>query len=96
MLNLGILIKTVDSDTAKRNDIVEGVYVSSIDEFSQAEKAGMKIGDIIVKCDGKLIKTKEELISMKEGKEAGDTMNLEVVRGKKNISISVILEEKTN
>lgn len=95
MLNLGILIKTIDSDTAKRNNIVEGVYVSSIDEFSQAEKAGMKIGDIIIKCDGKSIKTKEELISMKEGKEAGDTMNLEVVRGEKNVSISVVLEEKT-
>ena len=37
----------------------------------------------------------EELIAIKEGKVAGDTMNIEVVRDKKNVSISVVLEEKT-
>ena len=56
----------------------------------------MKIGDVIVKCDGKSVKTFDELKAIKEGKTAGDTMNIEVVRDKKNINISVILEEKTN
>jgi serine protease Do len=94
ILNLGIQIRTIDSVLAKENNLPEGAYVMSVDEFSQAEKAGMKIGDIIVKCDGKSIKTKEELIAMKEGKVAGDTMKLEVVRDKKNVSLSVVLQEK--
>ena len=55
----------------------------------------MKIGDIIVKCDGKSVKTFKELKAIKEGKNAGDTMNIEVVRDKKNVSVSVVLEEKT-
>ncbi|AWK50634.1 serine protease [Clostridium beijerinckii] len=96
ILNLGIQIREINSDTAKKYDLAEGIYVSSVDEFSPAEKAGLKIGDIIVKCDGKSAKTFAELKTIKEGKNAGDTMNIEVVRDKKNISVSVILEEKTN
>jgi serine protease Do len=92
ILNLGIQIREIDSDTAKKYDLVEGIYVSSVDEFSSAEKAGLKIGDIIVKCDGKSAKTFAELKAIKEGKNVGDTMNIEVVRDKKNVSVSVVLE----
>jgi serine protease Do len=95
ILNLGIQIRAIDSTTAKKYDLVEGIYVSSVDEFSPAEKGGLKIGDIIVKCDGKSAKTFDELKAIKEGKTAGDTMNIDVVRDKKNVSVSVVLEEKT-
>jgi serine protease Do len=95
ILNLGIQIREIDSATANKYNIVEGIYVSSVDEFSPAEKGGLKIGDIIVKADGKSAKTVEELKAIKEGKKAGDTIKLEVVRDKKNISVSVVLEDKT-
>jgi serine protease Do len=96
ILNLGIQIREIDTALAKQysNKLVEGIYVSSVDEFSPAEKAGIKIGDIIVKCDGKSAKTLKELKDLKEGKKAGDTMNLEVIRDKKSVSVSVVLEEK--
>ena len=96
ILNLGIQIREIDSATASRYDLVEGIYVSSVDEFSPAEKGGLKIGDVIVKCDGKQVKTLKELKEIKESKSAGDTINIEVVRNKKNVNISVVLEEKTN
>ena len=96
ILNLGIQIRELDSVTAKKYDLVEGIYVSSVDEFSPAEKGGLKIGDIIVKCDGRSVKTFKELKEIKESKKAGDTMEVEVVRNNKNVSVSVVLEEKTN
>ena len=96
ILNLGIQIREIDSATASKYDLVEGIYVSSVDEFSPAEKGGLKIGDIIVKCDGKSIKTFKELKAIKESKALGDTINIEVIRNKKNVSVSVVLEEKTN
>jgi len=95
ILNLGIQIREIDSATASKYDLVEGVYVSSVDEFSPAEKGGMKIGDIIVKCDGKPVKTFKELKTIKEGKSAGDTINVEIIRDKKNVTVSIVLEEKT-
>ena len=95
ILNLGIQIREIDSATASKYDLVEGVYVSSVEEFSSAEKGGMKIGDIIVKCDGKSVKTFKDLKEIKEGKSAGDTMKIEVIRDKKNVTVSVVLEDKT-
>ena len=35
----------------------EGLYIVEVSEFSPAEKAGLKGGDIIVKFDGERIKT---------------------------------------
>jgi len=95
ILNLGIQIREIDSATASKYDLVEGVYVSSVDEFSPAEKGGLKIGDIIIKCDGKSVKTFKDLKAIKESKSVGDTINIEVIRNKKNVSVSVVLEEKT-
>lgn len=96
ILNLGIQVRELDSATAKKYDLTEGIYVSAVDEFSPAEKAGVKIGDIIVKADGKSSKTFDELKAIKEGKNPGDTINIEVIRNKKNVNISVVLEEKKN
>lgn len=96
ILNLGIQIREIDSTTAKKYDLVEGIYVSSVEEYSPAEKGGLKIGDIIVKCDGKEAKTFEELKTIKESKNAGDTMKIEVIRDKKTVDLSVVLEEKSN
>lgn len=95
ILNLGIQIREIDSATASKYDLVEGVYVSSVEEFSPAEKGGMKIGDIIVKADGKSVKTFDELKAIKEGKSAGDSIKIEVIRDKKNVTVSVVLEDKT-
>lgn len=96
ILNLGIQIREIDSATAKKYDLVEGIYVSSVEEYSPAEKGGLKIGDIIVKCDGKEAKTFDELKTIKESKNAGDTMKIEVIRDKKTVDLSVVLEEKSN
>jgi Trypsin-like serine proteases, typically periplasmic, contain C-terminal PDZ domain len=96
ILNLGIQIREIDSNTAKQHNLQEGIYVMAVDEFSPAEKAGVKIGDIIVKCDGKSVKTLKELKAIKDTKSAGDKINLEVIRNNKNVDLSVVLEEKTN
>ncbi len=96
ILNLGIQIREIDSATAKKYDLVEGIYVSSVEEYSPAEKGGLKIGDIIVKCDGKEARKFDELKAIKESKNAGDTMKIEVIRDKKTVDLSVVLEEKSN
>lgn len=96
ILNLGIQIRPIDSDTAKKYSLSEGLYVASVDEFSPAEKAGIKIGDIIVKCDGKEAKTFDELKDIKDSKNAGDTLTIEVIRDKKTVDLPVVLEEQTN
>ncbi|MGG7152911.1 S1C family serine protease [Clostridium neonatale] len=93
ILNLGIKVRDIDANTAKQYDLEEGIYVVSVDEFSPAEKGGLKVGDIIVKCDGKSATTLDKLKEIKQTKNAGDTLGLEVVRNGKNVKLNVILEE---
>lgn len=93
ILNLGIKVREIDNATAQRYNLSEGLYVASVDEYSPAEKGGLKIGDIIVECDGKKIKTFDELKEIKQSKNAGDTLKLKVIRDKKTIDLNVVLEE---
>ncbi|MGN1326788.1 MAG: S1C family serine protease [Clostridia bacterium] len=91
---IGITGRDVDSATAKRNNIVEGIYVVSIEEFSAAEKAGVKTGDVIVKADGKDIKTMNELNEIKNSHNIGDTMTITVNRNGNEKELTLILQEQ--
>lgn len=91
---IGITGRDVDEATAKRNNIVEGIYVVSIEEFSAAEKAGIKTGDVIVKADGQEVKTMDELNSIKNKHQIGDTMTVTVNRNGNEKELTLILQEQ--
>ncbi|AOR22566.1 S1C family serine protease [Clostridium taeniosporum] len=94
ILTLGIQVREIDSKLAKRYDLQEGIYVAGVEEFSPAEKAGVKVGDVIIKFDGKSITKFNELKELKSGKEAGDKVKVQVVRDGKNVDLEITLEEK--
>lgn len=91
---IGISGIDLDEQTAKANNLVEGIYVKSVDEFSAGEKAGIKIGDVIIQADGKDIKTMDELNEIKNSHQIGDSMNLKINREGKEINITVTLQEQ--
>ena len=91
---IGITGRDVDETTAKRNNIVEGVYVVSIDEYSAAELAGIKAGDVIIKADGKDIKTMDELTEIKNSHQIGDEMIITVNRQGEEKTFTLILKEQ--
>ncbi len=84
----------LDEDTAKRNDLVVGVYVKTIDDFSSAEKAGLKIGDVIVEIEGQKIKNMEELNEIKNKKSIGDNIKLKIYRDGDYKDITLKLQEQ--
>ena len=74
--------------------MTEGVYVSEVLKDSPAEKAGFKTGDIIIKAEGKAIKTMDELNNIKYKYKVGDTFKVTVLRGTKEVELSVVLGEE--
>ena len=90
---IGITGITLDEQTAKRYKLEVGVYLKSVEDFSPAEKAGLKAGDVIVKADGKSITTMDELNEIKNAHQIGDTITLTVNRNGSNKDITVTLEE---
>ncbi len=72
----------------------EGIYVAQITKNGQAEKAGLKEGDIITEIDSKKLNTMNDLREYIYTKKVGDTVNLQISRGKINRSIDVVLGKK--
>ena len=91
ILNLGISVRTIDEALSKQLNMEQGLYVVEVTEFSSAEKAGLKAGDIIVKADGNRITTFDEFKAVKNGKEEGDEIALEVIRNGQSKTINVKL-----
>ena len=91
ILNLGISVRTIDESLSKQLNMEQGLYVVEVTEFSSAEKAGLKAGDIIVKADGNRITTFDEFKAVKNGKEEGDEISLEVIRNGESKTINVKL-----
>lgn len=84
----------LDEKTAKANNLVTGVYIKTVEDFSAGEKAGLKIGDVIIEADGTKITTMDELNEIKNKKQIGDTIKLKVYRDGKEKTITVTLQEQ--
>ncbi len=91
---IGITGMDLDAETAKKNNLVEGIYVKDVETFSAGEKAGIKIGDVIVKADGKDIKTMDELNEIKNSHSIGDEMKVTVNRDGQEKELTITLGEQ--
>ncbi len=91
---IGISGIDIDEKTAKKNDLPIGIYVKGTETFSSAEKSGIKIGDVITAIDGVEVSTMQELNDIKNKKNVGDNITLEIYRNSENIEISIELGEE--
>lgn len=91
---IGITGMDLDEKTAKANNLVVGVYVKAIDDFSAAEKAGLKIGDVIIEADGQKITTMDELTEIKNKHQIGDEMKIKVNRNGEEKELALTLAEQ--
>lgn len=91
---IGIAGIDLDEETASRNNLVVGIYIKEIEDFSAAEKAGLKAGDVIIEADGKSIKTMSELNTIKSSHNIGDTITLKVNRNGQEKTINITLGEE--
>lgn len=66
---IGIGGYDLDEQTAENNNLVVGIYIKTIEDFSAGEKAGLKIGDVIVEVDGTKVTKMDELNAIKNQKQ---------------------------
>jgi len=73
-----------------------GLWVTEFAEDSPAKKAGLKIGDVIVRAEGKRVETVDELSRLIQDKKKGDKIRVEFLRDKKPMTLDIeIGEEET-
>ena len=72
----------------------EGALIRRIQPKSPADKAGLKIGDIVVECNGKKIRSAKELETLIAMQPIGSQLTLLVDRQGKLLSFSVTVESR--
>ncbi len=70
-----------------------GLLVRSVSEGSGAQKAGITANDLIVKADGKVVKTVDELNEIRDTKKAGEVLQLTIIRNGELVNVDVTLGE---
>ncbi len=89
---LGVEYQMVSKKIAIQEEIPQGAYVVNVVEGSPAEKAGIKVDDIITKIDGeKILDEDGGLAKIIASKKAGQTISLEIYRGEETLTLSATL-----
>lgn len=70
-----------------------GVYINNVQSGSNAEKAGLKSGDLVLSVDGKKISSSNDIKNAVQQKSIGDTVTYVVLRNEAQLSISFALSE---
>lgn len=95
---LGVTLVSITADLAKRYNLpVEtGAYLSSIVTGGAAEKAGLEVGDIIVKFGDSAITSSTELMIAVRQHNVGDTVSVTYYRDDKELQVDVTLGSDTD
>lgn len=91
---IGISGMDLDEKTAKANKLVVGIYVKSVDDFSAGEKAGIKIGDVIIEADGQKVTSMDKLNEIKNSHQIGQEMKIKVNRNGEEKELTITLGEQ--
>jgi serine protease Do len=92
---LGVFIQEVTSDIAETLGLEEsgGALVSSVNENSPADIAGLEPGDVILSFDGKKIERMRDLPRIVAETDIGTTVVVEIFRGGRLSTVDVTLGE---
>jgi serine protease Do len=74
-----------------------GLLVTALEADGAAKKAGVKVGDIILKADGKKVESVSGLSGLLQDKKKGDKVKIDLVRDKKPMTVDVeVAEDETS
>ena len=107
---MGVDTRDVDkliSNNGVSLPVEEGLLVVRVSPGGAADKAGIKglsqsadreivLGDILTGIDGQKLKSQDDLLRLLDKKQIGDTVQLEVFRAGKTVTIPVRLVESTD
>ena len=93
---IGIYLEEINRELSEYFGVKEGrgLLVAKITKDSPAEKAGLKVGDVIIKADGIRTERARDLTGAIQDKEKGKRIKLELLRNKKVRSVEVEIEEE--
>jgi serine protease Do len=92
---LGVLIQKVTPEIAESLGMERGhgALVANVSKDGPAEKAGVKVGDVIVEFDGKEVKDSADLPIIVARTQVDKKVRMKVLRDKKEVMLNVAVGE---
>ena len=90
---IGIRGIDLTEELAKANNLVVGIYVQSVEDFTAAQKADIRNGDVIIEADCQKVTKMDELTEIKNKHNIGDELKLKINRNGEEKEITLTLGE---
>jgi len=93
---LGIFFQEIDQNTADALNLpaIEGVLVSRVQPDAPADRAGIRVGDLILEFEGKKVENGSKFRMMVAEVEPGREVTLKILREGKRISKNIVLADR--
>ena len=87
--SLGITLGPVPEDAAEYYKIPQGLYITAVQEASDAYAAGLRPGDILTAVNGTPVTTTEEVLEIRNAYQIGDSLTMTLFRDGRTIDTDV-------
>jgi hypothetical protein len=93
---IGLYCRELNPELASYFGVKEGtgLIVARLTENGPAQKAHLRVGDVIVRVEGKRVGSANDLIDLIQDKKKGDKIKVEILREKKPMTMEVVVEEE--
>ncbi|MGB5106711.1 MAG: PDZ domain-containing protein [Candidatus Zixiibacteriota bacterium] len=92
---IGVSMQSLSGDLGEYFGVPEGegALITEVMKDTPAEKAGLKVGDVVVEVNGEIVETPGDVSSELRGKDRGETVELTIVRDKAKQKVSLEIDE---
>ena len=88
---IGITVGGIPENAKEQYSLPDGLYISQVSEGSDAEKQGIREGDVLTAVNGTPVTKTTEVSAMKDKLEVGDTMVLTIWRDGESFDVEITL-----
>ena len=89
--SIGITVGQIPTNAMEHYSMPEGLYVAAVSEGSDAEKQGIRVGDVITAVEGQNVTTTEEVVAIKDAHAVGDRLTFSIWRPEETLEITITL-----
>jgi serine protease Do len=91
---IGVEVRTLHEAERFHLRIDGGLVVKRVEEGSPAEKAKLQVRDVLLECDGKVLRTTDDLGDRIASLKPGDRMRVKALRGRQILRLQVEVGER--
>ena len=88
---IGITVGAIPQEAVENYELPEGLYISAVEEKSDAAAKGIREGDILTAIDGQSVSVTSDVAAIRDGKGVGDSLRFTIWRQGETFEVDVLL-----